>query len=82
LILLFITVLLAACATGLKYDTSAIDLGITPQQAVVESEALQGKNSGKVGECKYIYPLVKTDAHYLWAQQNDTPETSICFVSA
>ncbi len=42
LTLLFFAVLLAACATGPKYDTSAIDLSITPQQAVVESEALQG----------------------------------------
>jgi len=39
---LFAAVLLAGCATGPKYDTSAIDLSITPQQAVVESEALQG----------------------------------------
>jgi len=35
------SVVLAACATAPKFDTSGIDLSIAPQQAVAESETLQ-----------------------------------------
>jgi len=148
--LLFSVVLLAACATGPKYDTSLIDLSITPQQVVVEGKALhedqvlwggiiiasanlkdvtqfeilaypldssqrplvdktplgrfvaqqegyletsnytqgrlitirgmlQGKNTGKVGESEYTYPLVRINEHFLWSERNDTPDTSFRF---
>lgn len=40
--LLFASVVLAACATTPKFDTSGIDLSISPQQAVAETETLQG----------------------------------------
>ena len=40
--LFFATVVLAACATAPTFDTSGIDLSISPQQAVAESKALQG----------------------------------------
>jgi len=40
--LFFATVVLAACATAPKFDTNGIDLSISPQQAVAETEALQG----------------------------------------
>lgn len=33
---------LSACAIGPKFDVSDIDLSVTPQQAVLESEILQG----------------------------------------
>jgi len=42
IILFFAAVVLAACATAPKFDTSGIDLSISPQQAVTESKALQG----------------------------------------
>ena len=35
--------LVTACATGPKYDTSSIDLDITPLQAVNDSERLRGQ---------------------------------------
>ena len=40
--LFFATVVLAACATAPKFDTSGMDLSISPQQAVAESKTLQG----------------------------------------
>jgi len=40
--LLFTIVILAACTTTPKFDSSDIDLSINPQQAVAQSETLQG----------------------------------------
>lgn len=40
--LIFVSMILSACASTPKFDTSSIDLSIIPQQAVTESEALQG----------------------------------------
>ncbi|MEW5755108.1 MAG: Slp family lipoprotein [Pseudomonadota bacterium] len=36
------TLLLTACATTPKMDTTGIDLSVTPQRAVAEAQALQG----------------------------------------
>lgn len=40
--LLFIPLLLAACATTPKFDTSSLDLGITPQQVVEGGGSTRG----------------------------------------
>lgn len=34
---------LAACASGPRFDTSDVETGVTPRQAVAESERLQGR---------------------------------------
>lgn len=42
MILLFAVVFIPACATSQRFDTSGIDVSITPQQAVAESAILKG----------------------------------------
>ncbi len=37
-----VTLLMAACATTAKFDTSGIDLSISPQRAALEAMTLQG----------------------------------------
>jgi outer membrane lipoprotein len=40
-LLVFASLLLSACATTPKFDTSGIDMSITPQRAAAESESLR-----------------------------------------
>ena len=42
LLLLANVLTLVSCATGPKFDTTDINQGMTPQQAIAESEVLQG----------------------------------------